>query len=272
MIVLRAIGRFFKKIWDWIKQTAWIQPLLIVGIIFGIIFSIGPIVKAIGTAKEKREGTEYYFATHQVLMDGGENSQAYKITDAINKTAYEGVETDTGVGTDKFFFVIAKTNCQYCKEFKSAFQTMEAKMKEGKDKNFIAEDGKGFKLVSIFADEGVVDESGDFEDTIFAKYLEKNAQFFVNVSDTLENRPFYSDGHINESDMINFHEIDGENMVTPTIMLVELKPNEKFNVEAGVTEVMFGKPTSPKYNIDGSYDLARYLMDCWNHTGDFARN
>ena len=40
MVVLSAIGRFFKKIWDWIKQTAWIQPLLIVGIIFGVIFIV----------------------------------------------------------------------------------------------------------------------------------------------------------------------------------------------------------------------------------------
>lgn len=271
MIVLRAIGRFFKKIWDWIKQTAWIQPLLIVGIIFGIIFSIGPIVKAIGTAKEKREGTEYYFATHQVLMDGGKNSQAYKITDAINKTAYEGAETDTGVGTDKFFFVIAKTNCDYCKQFKGAFQTMENKMKEGKDKNFIAEDGKGFKLVSIFADEGVVDESGDFEETIFAQYLKDNAEFFKNVTDAIENRPFFTEGHIDEKYIEDFHEHNGEEMVTPTIMLVELNPTNQ-DIEAGVTELMFGIPTSPKYNIDGSYDLARYLMDCWNHTGDFALN
>ena len=34
----------FVKIWDWIKETAWIQPLLIVGIVFGIIFSISPLV------------------------------------------------------------------------------------------------------------------------------------------------------------------------------------------------------------------------------------
>ena len=40
MKVLRAIGRFFARIGRWIRDTAWIQPLLIVGGIFGIIFSI----------------------------------------------------------------------------------------------------------------------------------------------------------------------------------------------------------------------------------------
>ena len=42
-----AIGRFFKKIWEWIKSTAWVQPLLIVAIIFGVIFSINTITNAI---------------------------------------------------------------------------------------------------------------------------------------------------------------------------------------------------------------------------------
>jgi hypothetical protein len=40
MIILKAIGSFFVKIWRWIKDTAWVQPLLIVGAIFAVIFSI----------------------------------------------------------------------------------------------------------------------------------------------------------------------------------------------------------------------------------------
>lgn len=55
-----AIGRFFKKIWEWIKQTAWIQPLLIVAIIFGIIFSISPITEAIKEAIEADDTGEFY--------------------------------------------------------------------------------------------------------------------------------------------------------------------------------------------------------------------
>ena len=40
MVVLRAIGGFFARIGRWIKETAWIQPLLIVGAIFAVIFAI----------------------------------------------------------------------------------------------------------------------------------------------------------------------------------------------------------------------------------------
>lgn len=40
---LKVIGTPFIKLWTWIKETAWVQPLLIVGVIFAIIFSIPSI-------------------------------------------------------------------------------------------------------------------------------------------------------------------------------------------------------------------------------------
>ena len=51
MKILRVIGAFFVKIGRWIANTAWVQPLLIVGGIFGIIFSIPYIKKAIEDAQ-----------------------------------------------------------------------------------------------------------------------------------------------------------------------------------------------------------------------------
>ena len=71
MIVLRAIGAFFARIWRWIRETAWVQPLLIVGIIFGIMFSIKPIYNAIKNAKEKAESAETYYREYQVSLAGG---------------------------------------------------------------------------------------------------------------------------------------------------------------------------------------------------------
>ena len=58
--VFKAIGRFFKKIWEWIKSTAWVQPLLIVAIIFGIIFSINPIVNGIKGLVDQDTTGEFY--------------------------------------------------------------------------------------------------------------------------------------------------------------------------------------------------------------------
>ena len=43
MNVLKKLGTPFVALWRWIKETAWVQPLLIVGVIFAIIFSIPSI-------------------------------------------------------------------------------------------------------------------------------------------------------------------------------------------------------------------------------------
>ena len=64
-----AIGRFFKKIWEWIKSTAWVQPLLIVAVIFGIIFSINPIADAIKEAVEADDTGEFYEEHSTVFSD-----------------------------------------------------------------------------------------------------------------------------------------------------------------------------------------------------------
>ena len=61
MIILTAIGAFFGRIWKWIRETAWVQPLLIVGVIFGIIFSIRPIVDSITKLQEDLNSSETYY-------------------------------------------------------------------------------------------------------------------------------------------------------------------------------------------------------------------
>ena len=77
-----AIGRFFKKIWEWIKSTAWVQPLLIVAVIFGIIFSINPIADAIKEAVEADDTGEFYEdhnIKYNALFEGLQNqSEKYK--------------------------------------------------------------------------------------------------------------------------------------------------------------------------------------------------
>ena len=77
-----AIGRFFKKIWEWIKSTAWIQPLLIVAVIFGIIFSINPIINGIKSLTEADDTGEFYEehnVKYNALFTGLQNqSEQYK--------------------------------------------------------------------------------------------------------------------------------------------------------------------------------------------------
>lgn len=66
--ILSAIGRFFKAIWNWIKNTAWVQPLLIVGAIFGLIMSIRPISNWISQITNV-ETTSTFYNDHKVDYD-----------------------------------------------------------------------------------------------------------------------------------------------------------------------------------------------------------
>ena len=67
MKVLRAIGNFFARIGRWIRDTAWVQPLLIVGGIFAIIFSIPYITNWVGSWFEVNQSEKYY-KDHQLSL------------------------------------------------------------------------------------------------------------------------------------------------------------------------------------------------------------
>ncbi|MCQ2088317.1 MAG: hypothetical protein MJZ37_09705 [Bacilli bacterium] len=72
MVVLKAIGRFFAKIGRWIRDTAWVQPLLIVGGIFAIIFSIPRIVSWVDNMNEESNAAQTFFENKIISAQGKE--------------------------------------------------------------------------------------------------------------------------------------------------------------------------------------------------------
>lgn len=66
--VLDAIKKFFLAIINWVKATAWVQPLLIVGAIFGLIMSIKPISNWIGEVTNV-EGTSKFYDNRFVNLE-----------------------------------------------------------------------------------------------------------------------------------------------------------------------------------------------------------
>ena len=59
----------FVKIWDWIKETAWVQPLLIVGIIFAVIFSI-PSITSWVSSWDFGDDTYTWLEKNQLSLEG----------------------------------------------------------------------------------------------------------------------------------------------------------------------------------------------------------
>ena len=103
--ILGAIVGFFVAIWRWIKETAWVQPLLIVGIIFGIIFAIPSVVDGIRKIDERNNSAEKYYQQFQVSLAGAENSAADKLLDEIKQNSEGGSESLKG---QKFFVVFVQ--------------------------------------------------------------------------------------------------------------------------------------------------------------------
>ena len=269
MIVLSAIGRFFKKIWDWIKQTAWIQPLLIVGIIFGVIFSIPSIVKAVNASKKEKSTYNTYYHNYKLSLDGEANSEADNFTAKLAK-ALEGddAEFKESYGSkygEKFFVAYVAKECDKCEDAKEGFSTFEKKFNKNDSFMSATNTSEQFHLVTIFAD----DENNDTTETqtAFVKYLERHQGFFEDAGSVAYETPYYSNGKLNDSDLEALETADPDNFLTPTIFLVELGETAKANKQIpGVTEILFGVEGSDKN------EKARTLLDCWNHTGDFSYN
>ena len=125
MKILRAIGAFFAKIGRWIANTAWIQPLLIVGGIFAVIFSIPYIKTAIENAQIDNTDYDYlYYKDHS--LDLNEGGKAEKLFSYLDAKDYENINKEFGT---KFFFTFAQENCADCKSAVAAFKNFASNFK-----------------------------------------------------------------------------------------------------------------------------------------------
>ena len=128
MFVLRAIGRFFAKIGRWIRDTAWVQPLLIVGGIFAIIFSIPKIVEVVDKMNEESNAAQTFFENKMISAQGDKDKLSQDsaldkyLTILENKdnkytsadAAYAEVKNVLKLDDEKRFFVLFVDKTQTC--------------------------------------------------------------------------------------------------------------------------------------------------------------
>ena len=275
MVVLRAIGSFFKKIWDWIKQTAWIQPLLIVGVIFGVIFSIPSIVKAVKASKKEKSTYAAYYHGFKYSLEGGEDSKADKFTKDLynvmydqdgkpqgsDKTYLEIFQSNYSELGNKFFVAYVAKDCEKCEAAKEGFK----KFQDDFNKYVDADEKNSFNLVTIFTDDETSETTED--KTAFVQYLEHQQDFFAEVGSRAWETDFYKNGNLSDNDITALETADPDDFLTPTILLVELgQTGQALEFGSGVTEVMFGVEGSDKFT------KATTLSDCWRHAGEFSNS
>ena len=175
MAVLRAIGRFFARIGRWIKETAWIQPLLIVGGIFAIIFSIPYLTKWVKSWVKDESASEKYYTSKKLSLSNAEKGTSevdvmfdYLTAFADHDTA--GIEKGEKKFGKKFFLTIVQESCSACEDRYEAFQTLENNWGKG---SFATDGYNGldgsFKLYTIYAD-----TTNDDGDNLFEKVYERN--------------------------------------------------------------------------------------------------
>ena len=274
MKFLRAIGAFFARIGRWIRDTAWVQPLLIVGGIFAIIFSIPYITKWVQSWFQEGDPIEEYYRSYDLSFDGVEdgNSEVDQLfsyledIDEANGDVSKLNKKDVNKFGEKFFLCFVQENCDGCATGYSGFKALQ---KNWNKKGLVINDGNSFKIHTIYIDtiDSDIDSDNLFNDFILNRY----SKVFEEVIQVAQESNYCTNqGGIGSTYYSLAGNMDQEGSFnSPTTFLVEAKPADPINWEFGVNEVLFDY--APKKD-QGDGDLARAatLCDAWNHEGIFS--
>ncbi len=281
MLILKAIGSFFVKIWRWIKDTAWVQPLLIVGAIFAVIFSIPYISEWVSQATGEEAGSFYNKFNKslegelEVSKDKAEASEADQFTNVIvanQEAVEEGLKAnvDTKFGT-KFFLVFTKEDCTNCDNAETGFKYLQENWSKA---NYApADPSEKFTMYTISAsEESSTDEQ--YEDvngsTAFNRYLSNYMNLFNTVGPKLMDAPYYERASMTDTnyDAFSLQSTSGSspiaNFPVPTILLVDYTDAAFAAGRAGISEVLFS------VSGDTASERASLLRDMWHHTDDYS--
>lgn len=271
MKVLSAIGAFFARIGRWIKETAWIQPLLIVGAIFAIIFAIPHIIDGVKGWFDESDAANKYFNKYSLSLNNAiEKEGAFVGTSKVDEllTYMEDGETDkiTSLYGQRFFLAFVEENSSSCKDLYGGLKMFQDKF--SKNDEFKGLEGS-FKLITIYTDttEKVDDEDVNLFDRVWSNHYSlfetmadgtylpntfyaKNKNYSKSNYESAFISESLSECPISEPLLIYFDYTDGNKVV-----------NQKVK---GLSDVIF--------SVDGSSDLekARTLKNCWAHTDIFG--
>ena len=299
MVVLRAIGNFFVKIGRWIRDTAWVQPLLIVGGIFAIIFSIPYITKWVQGWFTTGDAAVSFYKNNGYLKlsngdDEGKNSDADKLLQFILSDDSEKTEEQYKKYGEKFFVTFVQEDCSTCSSIYKGWKT--AKENWGKATGFkrvLDKDGNelykaeksDFKMYTIF-----VDQKNDDEKNYFWQLHDKTYPVQWGEISTLENPYSKNNSSISYDGLASSEEEDlsgGSVFTTPTTLLFDRTFAEKSAQELmdkgyacvnegianyKVSEIIFDIPEKSGQASGTPLARARTLWDCWNHIGQFCNS
>ena len=268
MKILSAIGAFFVRIGRWIKNTAWVQPLLIVGGIFAIIFSIPSISSWVSSWFSGYNETNAFYSNYKISLSGAQNNNS----DADNLFSYmeSGIKTEDQKRKygEKFFIMFVQEDCSGCESIYKGVEVLKNEWGKGTFATPEGQKAEEFKLYTIYVDtEDTVDNKTKnlFKDYFF-NYWDR---YFEEISGVMS-QSYYAKHNESSSYASDLETImDSDKFATPTIFLYDAA-YEQNATQLGVNEVLFTVPG--KNSQSGAYPIAYTLFDCWYHQDIFSAN
>lgn len=291
--VLRAIGGFFAKIGRWIANTAWVQPLLIVGGIFAIIFSIPYIKKGIENAIASKQvvNKEAYYLEHAISLVGAEtdaaNSQADRLFSNLLKFDEESINAVKAEFGEKFLISFVERDCTNCETCQSGIATFESKFYSEYGLNVDKDTQKtlpNFRFYSIMVDTMVSNASSPADGKFYVKFIVERYQSLLDalVTDFGENARedgnYYLYNNISSSQkdamcesITAFAEASDKGIETPTTFMIDLTEDglaNHFNTN-GISAILFNFTTLMTGDVNDE-TKAQFLRDCWTYSNAFS--
>jgi hypothetical protein len=272
MIILKAIGAFFVKIWRWIKDTAWVQPLLIVGAIFAVIFSI-PSITSWASNFNQTSANSFYNVKKQNLegetYSSSSDSPADKLMNSIYHCYNNGTPTTFDATTknfgDKYYLIFADSTNATSKTIESSFKYLSDNWNQY---GLVPSDKGSFNYYTIFKDDTSSNDD-DFTDngSAFQRFLSIHIDLFQSVTPNLKNDPYKLRATIADDNYTKFGFDDSsavDSFPVPNVCLVDYSADAIKDGRAGLSEVLF--------TVTGDTDAARatLLMNMWNHTDAYS--
>ena len=275
MVVLRAIGNFFARIGRWIRDTAWVQPLLIVGGIFAIIFSIPYITKWVKSWGDDTTATEKFYNNTKLSLKNCDKKESevdkmFQYLLAIEENDAQGIETGKKKFGEKFFLCFVQEGCSGCENNYEGLSYLKSNFTTKDEKADLYLEGGDFKYHSIYTDQTV---DGLTYDNIFDHFIIENyQQVFESLCSTFadeQNYPYLvNQGGTSSSYYTNVTKL-ADTLESPTIFLVDTTNSSSITTSNyGVTEILFS--ASGKDGKSDSLYKAMTFADCWNHADIFS--
>ena len=207
MKVFRKIGNFFKSIWRYIKQNAWIQPILMVGLIFAIIFGLTKAESVWNTIKG-------WFTTDSsepkyVTILGGDDAKEGE-SDAGSEKLIKMFEND-----ETFVVIFAGTDCSNCANFNKNVLNVFLDSKQGKeyrDEIYYFYSNEYIAYVNDVYDDGNKDQAKELAD----RYAEKiMADHYAPAYEEFKGEEYTTTSTVGENGEIQFLSAE-----TPTMLYV----------------------------------------------------